>query len=150
MGCSTHRTGQAPQAPYPQGGGDVGAYTADCRRLTPGAGHPQLGDSTRCVPRRTALVFAGTAAAPPAMRARWVIFPVTLVALLGAGCGGGGRGAESSNAEGKPAAPPGRLTAGRFAGTAASPSQAAPPLRLRNALGREVDIDQYRGKAVLV
>lgn len=75
---------------------------------------------------------------------------MTVVALLGAGCGEGEQGANSSNAEGKLATPPGKLTAGKYSGAAASPSKPAPPLRLRNALGREVDIDQYRGKAVLV
>ena len=84
------------------------------------------------------------------MRGRWVIFPVTVVALLGAGCGGGGQGAGSANAEGELATPPGKLSAGRYSGTAASPSKLAPPLKLENALGDEVDIDQYRGKAVLV
>jgi protein SCO1 len=84
------------------------------------------------------------------VRGRWVIFPVTVVALLGAGCGEGGQSADSSNAGGGLDTPPGKLTAGRFAGTAASPSKPAPPLRLKNALGQEVDIDQYRGKAVLV
>jgi protein SCO1/2 len=75
---------------------------------------------------------------------------VTVVALVAAGCGGSGQGADSASAGGKLATPPGKLTAGRFAGTTASPSKSAPPLRLENALGREVDIDQFRGKAVLV
>jgi protein SCO1/2 len=72
---------------------------------------------------------------------------VTVVALLGAGCG---EGADSSNTEGGLAAPPAKLTAARFAGTAASPSKSAPALRLENARGDQVDIDRYRGKAVLV
>jgi protein SCO1/2 len=84
------------------------------------------------------------------VRGRWVIFPAIVAALLGAGCGGGGQSAHSSSAESRLAAPPGKLTAGKYSGTAASPSKPAPPLRLENALGREVDIDQYRGKAVLV
>jgi protein SCO1/2 len=81
------------------------------------------------------------------VRGRWLIFPAIVVALLGAGCG---QDANSSNAEGRLAAPPGKLTASRYSGTAAGPSKPAPPLSLRNALGREVNIDQYRGKAVLV
>lgn len=84
------------------------------------------------------------------MRGAWVIVPVTVVALLGASCGGGGQGGDSSDTEGRLATPPGQLTAARFSGTAASPSRPAPPLRLKNALGREVDVDRYRGKAVLV
>src|SRR5690242_2695482 len=31
-----------------------------------------------------------------------------------------------------------------------SPPSPAPPIRLRNYLGKEIDLDQYRGKAVLV
>jgi protein SCO1/2 len=75
---------------------------------------------------------------------------VTVVAVLGAGCGGGGPAADSADPTGDLATPPGKLTAGRFSGTTASPSKPAPPLRLENALGREVDIDQFRGEAVLV
>lgn len=37
-----------------------------------------------------------------------------------------------------------------FYGTLALPVKHAPPLQLRNYLGQPVDIDQYRGKAVLV
>jgi protein SCO1 len=84
------------------------------------------------------------------VRSASVIFPLTVLALLGAGCGDSGQGAHSSNSKGQPANPPGRLTTGRFSGTAASPSKPAPPLRLNDSLGHEVDIDQYRGKAVLV
>jgi protein SCO1/2 len=84
------------------------------------------------------------------VRGRWVIFPALVVVLLGAGCDEGGQGGDSPNAGGELAGPPGKLTAGRYSGTAAGPSKPAPPLRLENALGREVDIDQYRGKAVLV
>jgi protein SCO1/2 len=73
-----------------------------------------------------------------------------VVALLGAGCGEGGQSADSSGAENELAIPPGKLTASRYSGTAASPSKPAPPLKLRDALGREVNLDQYRGKAVLV
>jgi protein SCO1/2 len=84
------------------------------------------------------------------VRGASVILAMTVLGLLGAGCGGGGQAAKSANAGAKLATPPGRLTPGRFSGTAASPSKPAPPLRLENALGHEVDLDQYRGKAVLV
>jgi protein SCO1 len=39
---------------------------------------------------------------------------------------------------------------GSFTGSEASPLKPAPPLRLRNYLGQTVNIDQYRGKALLV
>ena len=38
----------------------------------------------------------------------------------------------------------------KYAGVAAAPSKAAPPLALRDSLGHPVNLDQYRGKAVLV
>lgn len=37
-----------------------------------------------------------------------------------------------------------------FVGSEASPRKAAPPLQLRNYLGQTVNLDQFRGKAVLV
>ena len=84
------------------------------------------------------------------MRAAGVIRALTVLALLGAGCGDSGLGADSSEQESQPANPPDKLTAGRFAGTAASPPKPAPPLRLEDSLGHEVNIDQFRGKAVLL
>lgn len=84
------------------------------------------------------------------MRRAGALLPVTVLALLGAGCGGSGQGADLPSHPDQAANPPGKLTAGKFAGTTASPSKPVPPLRLENALGHEVDIDQYRGKAVLV
>jgi protein SCO1 len=84
------------------------------------------------------------------VRCAGVLFSLTVLALLGAGCGDSGQDAGSSNSERKLATPPGKLTSGKFSGTAASPAKPAPPLNLENALGREVNIDQYRGKAVLV
>jgi protein SCO1/2 len=84
------------------------------------------------------------------VRGACVTFALAVLTLLGAGCGDGGRAADSTNSKGQAVNPPGRLTPGRFSGTAASPSKPAPPLRLEDSLGREVDIDQYRGKAVLV
>jgi protein SCO1/2 len=82
------------------------------------------------------------------MRGAAVILPLTVLAGMAAGCGG--QGAASSKDDGQAATPPGRLTPSRFSGTAASPSKPAPPLRLTDSLGHEVDIDQYRGNAVLV
>jgi protein SCO1/2 len=38
----------------------------------------------------------------------------------------------------------------QFAGAEASPPQAAAPLRLHNYLGEPVDLDSYKGKAVLI
>jgi protein SCO1/2 len=73
-----------------------------------------------------------------------VIVPLTVLTLLGAGCGDSGGASQSDQAL------PGRLTAGKFAGTAASPSKPAPPLSLKDSQGHEVNLDQYRGKAVLL
>lgn len=55
-------------------------------------------------------------------------------AILG-GCGGGGGSAS---------------TTPKYAGVRALPSKPAPPLALRDSLGHPVNVDQYRGKAVLV
>jgi protein SCO1 len=54
-----------------------------------------------------------------------------------AGCGGSGGGASSSSSP-------------KYAGVRALPSKSAPPLALTDSLGHPVNIDQYRGKAVLV
>ena len=54
-----------------------------------------------------------------------------------AGCGGSGGGASSSSSP-------------KYAGVRALPSKPVPPLALTNSLGHPVNIDQYRGKAVLV
>jgi protein SCO1/2 len=61
---------------------------------------------------------------------------VALISLLASGCGSGG---ESSTGP-----------AVRFAGTSVEPAKLAPPLRLRDSLGRPVDLRELRGKAVLV
>jgi protein SCO1/2 len=69
-----------------------------------------------------------------------LIFPLVAlgaVAALLAGCGGSGGGASSS------ATP-------KFAGVRAAPAKPAPPLALSDSLGRPVNLDQYRGRAVLV
>lgn len=62
---------------------------------------------------------------------------VAAVALLG-GCGGSGGGGASSS------------TTPKFAGVQAVPSKPAPPLALRDSLGHPVNLEQYRGKAVLI
>lgn len=59
-----------------------------------------------------------------------------VAAVLG-GCGGGGGGTSAG-------------TSPKFAGVRAEPTKQAPPLALRDSLGHPVNIDQYRGKAVLV
>jgi protein SCO1 len=79
------------------------------------------------------------------VRGTALALPLIAITLLGAGCGDSGQAADSSKQN-----PPGSLTPGRFAGTAASPSKAAPPLALKNSLGRQIALEQYRGKAVLV
>ena len=63
---------------------------------------------------------------------------VFLLLVGGAGCGGSG------------SASPKTSTSADFAGTRANPPKPAPPLALRDSLGHPVNIDQYRGKAVLV
>jgi protein SCO1 len=69
------------------------------------------------------------------------------IALLG-GCGGGG----GTAASGQTGVPKGQSTASnpKYAGIAAAPAKPAPPLVLNDSLGRRVNIDQYRGEAVLV
>ena len=61
------------------------------------------------------------------------------VALVAAGCGGGGTSANGSNASGA-----------KLAGTQANPPKPEPPLALKDSLGHPVNIKDYRGKAVLV
>jgi protein SCO1/2 len=63
---------------------------------------------------------------------------VFLLLVGGAGCGGSG------------SASPKTSTSADFAGTRANPPKPAPPLALRDSLGHPVNINQYRGKAVLV
>src|SRR3979411_1503 len=70
--------------------------------------------------------------------------PICLLAPLLAGCGSSGKSSSATSATQAAAA-------GRFqsAGTL-EPVQPAPPLSLRNYLGRRVNLDSYRGKAVLI
>src|ERR1700722_4284087 len=62
------------------------------------------------------------------------------VALLTTG--GGGNRPSSSTVHG--------IASSKYSGSLASPAQPEPPLSLRNYKGERVNIDQYKGKAVLV
>jgi protein SCO1/2 len=75
-----------------------------------------------------------------------LIIVMALPALLLAGCGGSESGSSSTGASGSQSA----SSTVKYAGTAAVPSKAAPPLALRDSLGHPVNLDQYRGKAVFV
>ena len=70
-------------------------------------------------------------------RALAVIVAVGLIAVAGCG-GGGGAGTQ------------GQAGSERFAGIAVSGPKPAPPLALRNYRGGQINLKQYRGKAVLV
>jgi len=61
------------------------------------------------------------------------------IALLIAGCGGSGNQSTTSSRQ-----------RAKFAGPAAIPLKPAPPLALEDSLGDRVNLEQYRGKAVLV
>jgi protein SCO1/2 len=69
------------------------------------------------------------------------------IVLLG-GCGGSG----GTPASGQTPVPKGQSTSSnpKYAGIAAAPAKAAPPLVLNDSLGHPVNLDQYRGKVVLV
>ena len=75
------------------------------------------------------------------MRRGAVAVAVLLSALGIAACGG-----SSSN----PTSTRQVSTAADYAGATADPPKPAPPLQLRDSLGRTVNIDDYRGRAVLV
>jgi protein SCO1/2 len=79
---------------------------------------------------------------------RVLIAVMALLALPLIGCGGSATGSSSSQAgvSGSQSA----SSSVKYAGVAASPSKPAPPLALRDSLGHPVNLDQYRGKAVLV
>lgn len=68
--------------------------------------------------------------------------------VLFEGCGGSGSPAPSPQAS----ASEGQSTTsgGKYAGLPAVPLKPAPPLALDDSLGRPINLDQYRGKAVLV
>ena len=61
---------------------------------------------------------------------------VLLAASVAAGCG--------SSSDSTAAVP------AKFAGSVANPTKPVPPLKLRDSLGKPVNINNYRGKAVLV
>jgi protein SCO1 len=79
---------------------------------------------------------------------RVLIIVMALPALLLAGCGGSGSGSSSSQAG--VSSNQSASSSVKYAGVAAAPSEPAPPLALRDSLGHPVNLDQYRGKAVLV
>ena len=79
--------------------------------------------------------------------------PIALVAVLAlavalAGCGSG----EGGDTTTRPGVPKGQAetSSGNYAGSEATPPQAAPALALHNSLGEPVDLTQYKGKAVLL
>jgi protein SCO1 len=80
--------------------------------------------------------------------AKVLIAAMALLALPLTGCGGSTTGSSSSQAgvSGSQSA----SSSAKYAGVAAAPSKPAPPLALRDSLGHPVNLDQYRGKAVLV
>ena len=73
---------------------------------------------------------------------------VALVAGLGvlAGCGGSGSSSDSQGST----TPNSTDAPADYAGATANPPKPAPPLKLEDSLGKPVNIDDYRGKAVLV
>ena len=69
-----------------------------------------------------------------------VLGAMLLLALaIGGAIGCGGSGSSSTT-----------TTQPSFDGTVAKPTKPVPPLQLDNSLGQPVNIDDYRGKAVLV
>jgi protein SCO1/2 len=73
-----------------------------------------------------------------------LVLALTAIGLLIAGCGGGTMNRTGGSA-GQSA-----TSSVKYAGIAAVPTKPAPPLALRDSLGHPVNLDQYRGKAVLV
>jgi protein SCO1/2 len=70
---------------------------------------------------------------------RWLSLPLPVLALLlVAGCGGSASGGTANQPD---------LS---YSGIAARPAKPAPPLHLRDSLGRTVDLRRYKGKAVLL
>lgn len=75
---------------------------------------------------------------PGAGRSLALLVAATAAAVF-AGCAGGGGKADSTQS-----------TTAKYAGIAAAPTKPAPPLVLNDSLGHPVNLDQYRGKAVLI
>jgi len=73
-----------------------------------------------------------------------VILAAGLAALV-VGCGGGSSSSSDPTSTGSNAA-----STANFAGATANPPKPAPALKLKNYNGTPVNIDQYKGKAVLV
>jgi protein SCO1/2 len=73
-------------------------------------------------------------------RAAAILVLTTGLAALVAGCGG-----SSSSSD-----PTSTSTSADYAGATANPAKPAPPLKLKNYNGKPVNIDSFRGKAVLV
>jgi protein SCO1 len=73
---------------------------------------------------------------------------MALLALPLIGCGGSTTGSSSSQTAASNSQS--ASSSAKYAGVAAAPSKPAPPLALRDSLGHQVNLDQYRGKAVLV
>jgi len=77
---------------------------------------------------------------------RIVLSLVVIVVIVGGVAllttGGGSSRPSSSTVHG--------VASPKYSGSLASPAQPAPPLSLRNYQGQRVNIDQYKGKAVLV
>jgi protein SCO1 len=89
------------------------------------------------------LSFGGCQHADPC-HARYPVVALAAMMLLIVGCGGGTM-SQTGTSAGQSAA-----SSAKYAGVAASPIKPAPPLALQDSLGRQVNLDQYRGKAVLV
>jgi protein SCO1/2 len=67
-----------------------------------------------------------------------------------AGCGGGGGSTTQTSQQGVPKGQTAVKGGANFAGIEATPAKASPPLKLRDSLGKQVELAQYRGKAVLL
>src|SRR4051794_39384176 len=80
------------------------------------------------------------------LRALALLSALALGVLLASGCGSSGKSGSTNTATAGGAA----STSDYKAAGILEPIRAAPPLALKNYLGQPVNIDQYRGKAVLV
>ncbi|MDX6604300.1 MAG: hypothetical protein QOF23_809 [Solirubrobacterales bacterium] len=67
-----------------------------------------------------------------------------------AGCGGGGGSTTQTSQQGVPKGQTAVKGGANFAGIEATPAKASPPLKLRDSLGKQVELAQYKGKAVLL
>src|SRR5436305_13701266 len=76
----------------------------------------------------------------------WLVPVVAAAVLLVAGCGGSGT---SSSSTGVPKGQS-KAASASFAGSKAVPPKQAPPLTLKNSLGKPVNLANLKGKAVLI